>query len=335
MFIKNKKKYYSLLIMGTLLLCLFILFSSILPTFDGQYIVVKAEDPTEGEYLNWNCGKYDIYTDNNTTPDGIEIKDYADYYGETLQINEANFTVLGEDRITDFVPRELFEREGKTFYIGRKYGFLVDTYELVENGKVSHSGLFSIVVLFTVNTGSNMVIEKCHMRSTVAMLFQGMFCNVSKDTTWLDTFDSTAVSDEDVEYNYKQSVYTPLETEEAKQNLFFDVVEEKQQDSYVIAVPTYYYESKLFETSEGYEIRQCNKYYLEAPLCYVSLYNEHHANPMNGEYYDPILDNGAFFTQMDVEYEGNFVETGGTDWVSVGNLAVETLSLSVGLFENT
>ena len=128
-------------------------------------------------------GRYDEYTDNKEK-NGVDLLEYPSYYGagttfvSEITSEERKFYMHfgGDDKIVDFVPRELFTEVGKTFYIGKEYGFIVDTFE-VEYSDALHS----IVMLFLVDVDDNIIETKNHIKVKVQSVFQGEFCYFDND----------------------------------------------------------------------------------------------------------------------------------------------------------
>ena len=120
-------------------------------------------------------GRYDEYTDNREK-NGVDLLNYPSYYGagttfvSEITSEERNFYMhfRGDDKIVDFVPRELFTEVGKTFYIGKEYGFIVDTFT-VEYSDALHS----IVMLFHIQVEDNIIETKNHIKVKVQPVFQG------------------------------------------------------------------------------------------------------------------------------------------------------------------
>ena len=85
-----------------------------------------AEESAYEEELKYPITETDVHN-------GMNVANYAKYYGEKMDITEDQttyYTVHGDDAIVNFIPRELFKTVGRTFYVGREYGFLVDTIDL-------------------------------------------------------------------------------------------------------------------------------------------------------------------------------------------------------------
>ena len=97
-------------------------------SFCGELRPVEsiAEESAYEEELKYPITETDVHN-------GMNVANYAKYYGEKMDITEDQttyYTVHGDDAIVNFIPRELFKTVGRTFYVGREYGFLVDTIDL-------------------------------------------------------------------------------------------------------------------------------------------------------------------------------------------------------------
>lgn len=255
-------------------------------------------------------GRYDEYTD-NTKKDDVDILKYPSYYGAgTTFTTETTYAggvyymhFNGDDKIVDFVPRELFTKVGKTFYIGKEYGFIVDTYE-VENSDALHS----IVMLFLIDVDDNIIETKNHIKVRVQPVFQGEFCCFDNDAEIVRTkkLSNDLIFD---------GGYTIVEL-----NL---VNEGAQQSNYVIAVPVSYNPGM---GGYRFQFKETKKYYLSNVSGMMSLYNENHLN-VGDAGYNAEDDDGAFFSQADYAYNGHFYEGG--DLLSAGSLFGTFVSIAL------
>ena len=66
-------------------------------------------------------------------------------YSYDANIPHRSVEIRGDDPIVEIVPRELFTKEGQTLYIGREYGFFIDT---TSHENTSPDSLYSTVLLF-------------------------------------------------------------------------------------------------------------------------------------------------------------------------------------------
>lgn len=219
-------------------------------------------------------GIYDEYTD-VMTHNGYSLESYAEnLYASTVNITWGEgdpdavrfgyiYTIEGDDPITQFVPRELFlsETEEPVLYIGREYGFLVDTFRPsitnASGGVIQSDNLHSTVMLFTVDTQDNMVSTGDHLKLTIAPIFQAEFAYVERTA---DGMFAMAINPNThfLEYNYQDT-------------LDFLVFPSDGAAGYVVPVAEATY-------STEYAFTEYTKYYLTDIGCTMSLYNVNHPN---------------------------------------------------------
>ena len=278
-----------------------------------------AEESAYEEELKYPITETDIHN-------GIDIADYAKYYGETIDINDDQITtyyiVHGDDAIVNFIPRELFKTVGRTFYVGREYGFLVDTMDLKSWDGVSprFGAVHSIVMLFNITNKDELIENTTHFQSEVEVVFEGQFCYLpqGKQTKWIDT----VAHYKDFEDSAKYTDHQYVSTDPKDENLQF-AADCPDQSDYIIPIPTRLTYSYSHGSNEVC-FRQCNKYYLQAPICNVNLYNEYHKNPGDSGY-NAVDDEGMYFTQMDISYKGQYIEEKNLELKSLGKLGGECL----------
>ena len=223
-------------------------------------------------------GIYDTYTDFSEHA-GIAIDQYAEEkyasmasveYGEvnaeTTQYGYI-YTIEGDDPITQFVPRELFlsETEEPVLYIGREYGFLVDTFfpeiALVSGETLVSDNPHSTVMLFTVDTQDDMVASGDHLTLTVAPIFQAEFAYVERTADSLFVINELPeLSDTEEKADFLNYWYNDL--------LSHFSFPADGADGYVVPVAS----------GLEYEFAEYTKYYLTDIGCTMSLYNVNHPN---------------------------------------------------------
>ena len=121
------RKVFSMLYV-VLIWIIAIVVSAIYFTLDFTWKIAKA-DTVNGEkiaYLTEN--KYDFTNDDIVS--GIDIKTYAiNNIGSNVSnlalTNQVIMNVTGNDDIVKILPESLFKTPGKTFHIGREWGFFV------------------------------------------------------------------------------------------------------------------------------------------------------------------------------------------------------------------
>ena len=280
-----------------------------------------AEESSYEEELKYPITETDVHNDMN-------VSNYSMEYGKTVDINDdqandISYTVHGDDAITNFIPRDLFKTVGQTFYVGKEYGFLVDTIDLKDgNGVSPRFGVkHSVVMLFNITNHDELIDTFTHFQSTIEVVFEGQFCYLpwGKETTWIDTVTHYSNYDDSAKYQDVQLI----STNDYDENLRF-AEDCPGQSDYVIAVPTIVRDLSFPTVAGDVCFRQCNKYYLQAPICNVNLYNEYHKNPGDSNY-SAIDDEGMYFTQMDISYKGQYVEEKNWDLKALGKLGGECL----------
>lgn len=269
----------------------------------GMSTFVFAENPTQQEELisALDNGAYDEFTDINN-PNGVYINRYiSDNYSSQASIygdNGINFDITGEDPIVNIIPKNLFKEVGKTFYVGKEYGFIVDAFRVIDS-----SYIHSIVMVFDIMYEDEMIVTFNHLKVTVKPLFQAEFAYIDNSEGAIQA----AIRNYDTN-KYYEDYHTEI-TDGIKVNLKNGII-----GDVVIPVPT-----NNFKDPFQFEFIQCNKYFLNNATSLVSLYNEYHANPYDSEYVS-AQDNGAFFTQTDFEYNGKYLVDGNVALNDVGPL---------------
>lgn len=249
-------------------------------------------------------GIYDEYTDIDIHY-GIPISNFYNFYASgvniTEQHNKVYLQVELENPIVYFIPRELFQSEGVTSYIGKEYGFITDTFS-VEGSDALHT----IVMLFDIEMKDDFLLSKDHLKIRITPVFQGEFAYITPQTKVI----KGVKSNNQIGYDgaHQGVLYVDAEAE------------------CVIPVPT-------TKTSYVTAVSQCvfspvNKYYLKNFKSLVSLYNENHLNAFD-EGYILEQDQGAYFTQMDFAYSGHFYEPGEVSIKDVGNVIISVASIGL------
>ena len=293
---KDKKIYWVVILVCIVFVC-------------GSFAVYnKADAINDNQYTDMyrvDNGIYDEYTDTLTHGD-YTLETYADDdYASTVNITWGEgdpdavrfgyiYTIEGDDPITQFVPRELFlsETEEPVLYIGREYGFLVDTFRPsitnASGGVIQSDNLHSTVMLFTVDTQDNMVSTGDHLKLTIAPIFQAEFAYVERTA---DGMFAMAINPNThfLEYNYQDT-------------LDFLVFPSDGAAGYVVPVAEATY-------STEYAFTEYTKYYLTDIGCTMSLYNVNHPNADDAGY---VLedDYGAYFSQTDIACQVRLFEPG-------------------------
>lgn len=97
---------------------------------DSKEIAVAEESA-----FSFEAGDFDSYTNTDSIIDNYFESisrangvDYGVVFQSTSRMINDQLVVDADDPITQLVPKELFENEGKHLYIGKEYGFFVYTF---------------------------------------------------------------------------------------------------------------------------------------------------------------------------------------------------------------
>ena len=277
------------------------------------FISAGAESSPQQAYSSGiDSEQYDEYTDFNEHND-ILINYFADYYADSVMLKSESIVeddihktvvrmdILRENDISLFVPKELFAAEGVKTYIGKEYGFIVDTFA-VEGSDALHS----IVLLFDIDTKNSLIDTKDHLIITVSPVFQGEFAYITPQTEKiLCAYPVSGVK------------YTDEHTAAIYVSACADTI-----------VPVPVTASPAASTPESCMFSQINKYYLKNFKSLANLYNENHLNAFDEEY-QVYEDKGAFFTQMDFSYSAHSYKEGEVSFGSVKDVVVNAVTTGV------
>ncbi len=269
----------------------------------------KAAYLTEGQYS---------FT-NDDTVNGIDIVDYpTEHYSKNitdlLLTNRIMMNVTGNDDIIKILPQELFMTEGRTFHLGKEWGFFVDCFRPDSNRDI----LLSTVILVDLTNNNDMFDEntKSHLKFEFEVLFQADFAYVN--------------SQNDIMY------CIPV-----KHNSFFNDKYEYTVDvtyssegSFIIPVPSHTYTKDSngnYTNVRTAAFEQHNKYYFSDMGAKVSLYNVNAKNcgDLN---YDKYADMGNFFSQTQYGYNGIFIQEGRPDIEDSGDVIWDTAILGKDIY---
>lgn len=298
----NNTKVKSKILLGILLLlvalCVIAGTIPIQPTY-AQSAAGSVSGLTENEYV----------LTNTDTPNGIYIGYYAaTYYGANASMRHNVVTVLGDDDIVKIIPKELFGKEGIVQHVGKEYGFFIETKRTRKDG----DQLVSSVIIMDVANENDMYSETSisHLKIKVSPIFQADFAYVVRGTQMLPAlirgnekfFNDGYVSNVPVNYSAEGS-------------------------DFVVPIP-----SHRGDTAGECTYQQHNKYFLTNVSNQTSLYNVNQPNPYDYDY-DAMEDTGCFFSQMDFNYDGRFLQKGKTSAKDVGSIAYNAASLAFDFYD--
>lgn len=271
---KSTKKFLMIVLMVILICAGFIGSVGLLQVYaEGQ-----SDEPNKKVYSAYTN------TDRHVSPysgNSVELMEYELYYASGITLYDVSrimhADISHDNEITLFVPKELFKTEGVKTYVGKEYGFIVDTFSVSRSDP-----LHSIVLLFDIEISDNMLETYDHLLLNVSPVFQGEFAYVTEETESFRAVKNNPY----LEYS---SVHTGWINVEA-------------DGEYVIPVPTSMYGGTQY--ASDFEFREVPKYYLKDFKSVLSLYNENHLNA-GDDGYSVLQDYGAYFTQMDFSYTGH------------------------------
>lgn len=251
---------------------------------------------------------------NTDEPNGIKLKRYAlDYYGKNTPLSwvkNKKITITDNDDIIKIIPEQLFRQVGIVQHIGREYGFFIETRKPFADNDM----LLSTVIILDVNNTNDMTAEKTktHLKIKITPIFQADFAYIERGNNKIYHLDK-----QDYAY-FKEKYVEDLEVEFPTWG-----------NGFVIPIPTLYVSSIWLNL----DFLQHNKYYLTNASNTTSLYNVNHLNPYD-EGYIAQQDPGCFFSQLDFNYDGFFLERGKTSAEEVGTVVYNAASLAFDVYDN-
>lgn len=250
----------------------------------------KAENVSGEKISNLTEGEYSFT--NNHIVNGIDVvNEYAQQrFGASVEItavtNQIFLAVNGSDDIIKVLPERLFKTPGRTFHIGKEWGFFIDCTYPYDGIDI----LVSTVVIFDLDTnGGSLVTNSDYpsfLKFTFKRVFQGDFAYLaSNDVTQM--FSIPKRSDDNLYANSYQ----------------YDVNLEYNDNAtyHIVPIPMHF---------GGTDIRkavQHNKYFFTDMAAGLSMKNVNAKNA--GDIgYDINTDNGSFISQMDYTYQALYIK---------------------------
>lgn len=245
---------------------------------------------------------------NNDVVNGVNINDYT--YGHNCEVTLTNgvaMLVKGNDDISKIIPNELFNVEGKTFHVGKEWGFFVDTFKVTE----TDDDLISTVILINVTRNDDLTFGAIadHLQFKFDVIFQGDFVRVSSTDT--QTYTVPNKRNAFFNDNYQYNTYLTFETE----------------GDFIVPVPSLAKQLEMNDDGEYVEtditiaeIKQHKKYYFTDMAAKTSLYNVNDLNYGDVGYVEEN-DYGNFFSQTEYEYRGNFLQEGSINFNETAQIA--------------
>ena len=250
----------------------------------------KAENVSGEKISNLTEGEYSFT--NNHIVNGIDVvNEYAQQrFGASVEItavtNQIFLAVNGSDDIIKVLPERLFKTPGRTFHIGKEWGFFIDCTYPYDGIDI----LVSTVVIFDLDTnGGSLVTNSDYpsfLKFTFKRVFQGDFAYLaSNDVTQM--FSIPKRSNDNLYANSYQ----------------YDVNLEYNDNAtyHIVPIPMHF---------GGTDIRkavQHNKYFFTDMAAGLSMKNVNAKNA--GDIgYDINTDNGSFISQMDYTYQALYIK---------------------------
>lgn len=262
-------------------------------------------------YLTEN--KYAIT--NEKTPNGLDFENYSkDHYGKNAILSwetEKTMEVKGDDDIVKIIPEELFKKEGIVQHFGRHYGFFIETKKAFADNDML---LSTVMIINMVNDNKMAGSATTHLKFKVQPIFQADFAYIKRGNNTIYSLDEQ--TRDFFENKYKKDLH---------------IVYPAIGDGFVVPLPTWYFEDGAFGLPK-LAFKQHNKYYLTEISNQVSLYNANDYNPYD-EKYIPENDMGCFFTQIDCNYNGFFLEQGTANIAEKGEVAYNAAMLAFDIYD--
>lgn len=268
--------------------------------------------------FNFYQGKYENYTDTDVfVYNGISyfIEGYADNaylnYGNvtyerygTQSPYTYNLNVSGDNAITQIVPKELFMNAGNYLYIGKEYGFFINTAQYYPAGNMK-----STVMVFDIET-QNLDLDT--NAGIITVITQPLF----------------------------QKEYIYLSSEASKYYFRFgDGIDYSQFANYTISDGGFVIQhGNLHETAVVWEVNYdytVDTYYLKDISYAMMLQNEQDPNEGYGAaIYDPYEDTGSYFTYYDYKYEGTARRNGEFPVEETVDLSLTVVQMGLSMGKN-
>lgn len=268
--------------------------------------------------FNFYQGKYDNYTDTDVFVYN-NISYFIEGYADNAYLNHGNVTyercgaqspytynlnVSGDNAITQIVPKELFMNVGDYLYIGKEYGFFINTAQYYPAGNMK-----STVMVFDIET-QNLDLDT--NAGIITVITQPLF----------------------------QKEYIYLSSEASKYYFRFgEEIDYSQFANYTISAGGYVIQhGNLHETSSDWEVNYdytVNKYYLKDISYAMMVQNEQDPNEGYGAaIYDPYDDTGSYFTYYDYKYEGTVRRNGEFPVEETVDLSLTAVQMGLSIGKN-
>lgn len=271
-------------------------------TFNFVKKAAKAYEITNENIIYLSEEQY-TFT-NSDIVNGIDIKTYNERFANNIEhvalTNKVVMEIRGTDDIIKILPESFFTTQGKTFHIGKEWGFFVDCFKPREEIDL----LITTVIIFDLENDNNMRTTGSHIKFKFRRILQADFSYVPGTVEQM--------------YSIRKK-NNPFFNDQYQYDVTLNYNDEAQ--SRIIALPTHFNRSEEIvwleslcedvewlkgmsdHTNEGVKIMQHNKYLFTNFGATTNLYNVNDLNQLD-EGYIGTNDYGVFFTEMGFYYDG-------------------------------
>ncbi len=294
-----KGKSVKIILLLNLVFIASIIFFCCTPT--QELIMAKANN----ENFIITQGMYDNYTDSDYlfNSNSQKITDYPtdeSLYKASSSIvaNEGvlSASILDDDNIVKIIPKELFINIGDHLYIGKEYGFYVNTVAQAINSNNRRS----TVMVFDITTQNNFIetVDNFIVELTPIFQYEYVYLTCEESVFYISSIENKEIYNKQVSYSTTKPVVIPIAV---VNNL---------------------------GTAVNYELIE--KYYLK-DICFTAQVLNEQALNQNDANYNCIQDNGAFFIAVDYTYDGlsRYIIEPTTEQQVI--FALDTVSVALGI----
>lgn len=273
-------------------------------------------------------GKYDEYTDDENEVGwanfyGVNIYNYCeenrafcgfymDYKSKPILggVKKGEATIHGDDPIIYLVPRELFVHRGQYTYVGKEYGFFVNTTPYGSDDELETANNVDVFIFDIITNKNNFYFEY-----KIRPLYVFSYIYLSEYIFY--TYDNIIINN--MKISLDQSVYTSYS------DAIIPIPSVKNEKSDSIYGENY---------PQDYAKAQPNKdmYVIKDTIAYILLYNVNNLNSFD-QNYDINNDKGYVITRSYITYNGYNAFSPGVNHFIILNNTDELLQNFVGLFK--
>lgn len=282
--------------------------------------------------INITNGMYDEYTDSEQEIGwanfyGVNIYNYyqEDYgfcgfymdYTKKSQLFgtiKGKATIHGDDPIVYLVPKELFIHRGTYTYVGREYGFFVNTREYANSGELETANLVDVFI-FDIITSYNSKDEI--YTYTIKPLYTFTFIYLSEYIFYTQseiTIDNVKLSLDSENYSTYSDVVIPIP------RMSKDKVSNQYGSTYV----------------QDYDETQPNKdlYVIKDTMAFVNLVNANNKNSFDSDY-EIEKDEGYRIRRSYTQFSGYSVNNPNVSYSNLIGTGINSIANVVGIFYPT